>query len=61
MEEKRKDRFISHAGEVEAIMPNCKNCGRCLIEDGLTCTLKGDIPLDIRLNKTKCEDYIEKE
>lgn len=57
----REDRFTSHKGELEASMPQCKECDKCIISDGLQCTELREIPLDIRLNKIKCNKFLSEE
>lgn len=58
--EERDERFKSHKGEVKVTMPQCKECDRCIISNGLSCTIKHIIPLNIRLNKENCIDFVKK-
>lgn len=55
--ELRRDKFVSQAGELNIIVPQCKSCKRSVIDNGIKCVIHNTIPLGVRLNKQECEDY----
>ena len=59
IEEVREDKFSFEPTDVKVIKPQCKTCERCIIDNGLRCSIYNRIPMEVRMNKVKCEDHIE--